>query len=207
MGVQKASLAQTAHGRPSPASIVSQRLAAVRDDYVSLVADALIVRQRADEWGLHRRQVWRYLKLVKARYKRERTEADADFLRQLEGVVVANMQRARATEEAAAKAKRAIVVGGAVEYVDARDHKGEIAASAQELRGVERLCAMRGLDAARPQEDASENPFRQRERIMRELGMRTQPLLEATVLESTPTNGHANGNGTNGHNGANGHGH
>ena len=168
MGVKESSLAQVAHGRPSPADVISQRLVAVRGDYIALVADALIVRQRAVEWGLHRRQVWRYLKLVKARYARERTEADADFLRQLEGVVVANIQRARATEQRAA---------------DAGEFKAECAAQAQELRGVERLCAMRGLDAARKVEITKADPVakmtadERRERALRALKRRSAQLV------------------------------
>lgn len=106
----------------------------MRDDYVSLVPDAQIISTRARSWHITKRQVRNYLRVVKAKYQRERTEADADFLRQLEGVVVANIQRARATEQRAA---------------DAGEFKAECAAQAQELRGVERLCAMRGLDAAK----------------------------------------------------------
>lgn len=145
------SLRQAEAGKSSPAALVSRRLAVIREDYIGLAPDALICIDRAREWGITRRQVKRYLQLVKARYARERTEADADFLRQLEGVVVANIQRARDTERRAA---------------DAGEFKAECAAQAQELRGVERLCAMRGLDAARKVEVRTETQQQARQRIL-----------------------------------------
>jgi len=165
--------------------VVQARLAAIRDDYIALKADAQIADERSREWGMTRRHVKRYIAVVRGRYARERTDADADFLRQLEGVVVANIQRARDTEQRAA---------------DAGEFRAECAAQAQQLRGVERLCAMRGLDAVRPQEAAAENPFHARARIIAELSARrSQPSIEATIAADAPaTNGHANGHGTNG---------
>lgn len=157
-------------GAPSPAAVVSQRLAIVRGDYIALVPDALIVADRAREWKLSRRQVKKYLVVVKARYARERTEADADFLRQLEGVVVANIQRARDTERRAA---------------DAGEFRAECAAQAQELRGVERLCAMRGLDAAKRIEVTKADPAaklthdQRRERALRALRRQTGAMPAA----------------------------
>lgn len=148
--------------------MVAKRLAVVRADYIGLVPDAMICEERAREWTLTRRQVKRYLDVVRRRYARERTEADADFLRQLEGVVVANIQRARATEQRAA---------------DAGEFKAECAAQAQELRGVERLCAMRGLDAARKVEITKADPVakmtadERRERALRALKRRSAQLV------------------------------
>ena len=165
---QNASLRQGRAGKSSPAELVARRLDVVRDDYVSLVPDARICIDRAREWGITRRQVKRYIAVVKARYARERTEADADFLRQLEGVVVANIQRARATEQRAA---------------DAGEFRAECAAQAQELRGVERLCAMRGLDAARKVEITKADPVakmtadERRERALRALKRRSAQLV------------------------------
>ncbi len=155
-------------GAPSPDAVVAQRLDVIRTDYIALVPDALIVANRAREWTLTRRQIKRYLDVVKRRYARERTEADADFLRQLEGTVVANIQRARATEQRAA---------------DAGEFKAECAAQAQELRGVERLCAMRGLDAARKVEITKADPVakmtadERRERALRALKRRSAQLV------------------------------
>ena len=140
--------------------VVADRLAIIRDDYIALIPDQRIIETRARQWTLTQRQLRTYLRLVKARYARERTEADADFLRQLEGVVVANIQRARDTERRAA---------------DAGEFKAECAAQAQELRGVERLCAMRGLDAAKKLEITKADPAakltadQRRERALRAL--------------------------------------
>lgn len=160
-------------GAPSPDAVVAQRLDVIRTDYIALVPDALIVANRAREWTLTRRQIKRYLDVVKRRYARERTEADADFLRQLEGVVVANIQRARATEQRAA---------------DAGEFKAECAAQAQELRGVERLCAMRGLDAARKVEITKRDPVA----AMSPEERRTRALRHARKLtETSATKGEA----------------
>ena len=143
-GFQNASTTRPPRTQPRSAShVVADRLAIIRDDYIALIPDQRIIETRARQWTLTQRQLRTYLRLVKAKYARERTEADADFLRQLEGVVVANIQRARATEQRAA---------------DAGEFKAECAAQAQELRGVERLCAMRGLDAARKVEITKADP-------------------------------------------------
>ncbi len=147
-------------------AVVAERLAQMRDDYIALIPDQRIIETRARQWTLTQRQLRTYLRLVKARYARERTEADADFLRQLEGTVVANIQRARATEQRAA---------------DAGEFKAECAAQAQELRGVERLCAMRGLDAARKVEITKADPVA----AMSPEERRTRALRHARKLTET----------------------
>lgn len=168
-GFQNASTTRPPRTQPRSAShVVADRLAIIRDDYIALIPDQRIIETRARQWTLTQRQLRTYLRLVKAKYARERTEADADFLRQLEGVVVANIQRARATEQRAA---------------DAGEFKAECAAQAQELRGVERLCAMRGLDAARKVEITKADPVakmtadERRERALRALKRRSAQLV------------------------------
>lgn len=173
MDAAQTSLRSGHPGRPGATchEVVAGRLEVVRDMYIALVPDIVIKRRCAVDWSITRKAAGRYLQLVKAKYQRERTEADADFLRQLEGVVVANIQRARDTERRAA---------------DAGEFKGETAAQAQQLRGVERLCAMRGLDAAKRIEVtkgdpvAKMTPDERRERAMRALKRQLEAMPVAT---------------------------
>lgn len=142
-----------------PHEIIALRMEAVREDYIGLVSEPLIVYRRAREWRITKRQAARYLAVVKARYQRERDESAAAYQLKLEKVVEAAIVRTMDTERRAR---------------EAGEFKAETAAQQTIFRGVERLCIMRGLDSARKLEIADgsaapENPFRLRARIREEL--------------------------------------
>lgn len=144
------SLAAQVPGRKGggPHEIIALRMEAVREDYIGLVSEPLIVYRRAREWRITKRQAARYLAVVKARYQRERDESAAAYQLKLEKVVEAAIVRTMDTELRAR---------------EAGEFKAETAAQQTIFRGVERLCIMRGLEAPRRVEHLRvANPFHAR---------------------------------------------
>jgi hypothetical protein len=143
------------HG-PSTREIVALRLEAIRGDWIdSLLADDVIVARRSRQWLLTKRGVARYLKVVKGRYRRERTDADEEFRKQLEGTLIANLQRQLETERAAREHATPVLVNGLAKLADDgapmlvsdRQYRAEIASQRAQILAVERICVLRGLDA------------------------------------------------------------
>ena len=127
---------------------------AVRDLYIALVPDAVIVRRCARDWGLTRRGARRYLLVVKARFEqsmalgRARDAAECAERERLQNVVVANLQRQLDTER---RAREHIDADGNA----APDFKAEVASQRGQLLAVERLCTMLGLDSPRKVEHST----------------------------------------------------
>jgi len=178
----KVSLRRTAPGthRPDPRELVQLRLIEIRKDFIDeLLDDEIIKARRAREWGITRRSIARYLEVVKARYSRERTDADDAFRKMLEATLLANYQRQLATERAAREATTVVMVGGRALLTDDgqpvtipdRQFKAEISSQRAQILAVERICILRGLDKQPPSKppEGKENPFHLRARITAEL--------------------------------------
>ncbi len=128
----------------TPTEIVAERMRIVTDDYLELVPENEIVRKRAREWNLGKRNLRRYLKLVKAKVQGERAQAEADQRAMFEGVLLANIRRQIATEH------RARLSG---------DLQCEIASQRTQLLGIERLAAQKGLDEPAVRAQAEEGQW------------------------------------------------
>jgi len=117
---------------PSPVEVVEARIEVVMGDYLALVPDGRIKRTRALEWKLTRRQVHKYLTVVKARCKRQRAEAEDARAAQYEALLLGNLARQLDTERRAKAGE---------------DFKAEVASQRAQVVALERLAAMNGADA------------------------------------------------------------
>lgn len=157
-----------------PVDVIEERLAEVRADYLSLVPERKIWAQRSEQWGLKRRQIRRYLAVVKERVRRDRSGDTPDAVA---------VDRAKA---------EALVVSCIFDADDIRrrakeqgDLKNELGAVKLRLDGATRWHDMRGLKHPTQIEVTKADPAakltgdQRRERALRAL-KRQSPQMVAT---------------------------
>lgn len=155
-----------------PVDVIEERLGQVRADYLGCMPERDICRKRASEWVVKRRQIRRYIAVVKERLRRDRSQDAPDAV---------------AADRAVAEAQVISCIADAVDIQrrakDEGDFKSELGAVKLRMEGAVRWHDMRGLKAPIKIEHTSADPVskmtadERRERALRALKRRSAQLV------------------------------